>query len=111
MYYNKLVKIWVLDPFDYFLISAFIGSIAGSRLKTYLSEKAAMERLKKSILKKSRLIESESSDSKSTDSVGSVKFYEKRPSKININKVFRFALSNRGGQNDLDFKSSCFFKI
>jgi hypothetical protein len=39
--------------FDYFLISAIIGSILASHLKDYLSEKASMKRLRISIIKKS----------------------------------------------------------
>ncbi len=27
MYYNKVLKIWVIDQVDYFLISAIIGSL------------------------------------------------------------------------------------
>jgi hypothetical protein len=47
MYYNRILRVWVLDPLDYFLISAFIGSLLALRLKTYLSEKAAMGTAKK----------------------------------------------------------------
>ena len=46
MYYNRILDVWVVDPFDYFLLSAILGSILASRLKDYLSEKKAMERLK-----------------------------------------------------------------
>ena len=52
MYYNRILRVWVIDPFDYFLFSAIIGSILASRLKEYLSEKRPMERLKNSIIKK-----------------------------------------------------------
>ena len=54
MYYNKILPVWVVDPFDYFLLSAIIGSLVASYLKNYLSEKKAMERLKNSIIKKSK---------------------------------------------------------
>lgn len=54
MYYNRILRVWVVDPVDYFLLSALIGSIVTSGLKNYLSEKAAMERLKNSIIKKSK---------------------------------------------------------
>lgn len=53
MFYNRISRVWVIDPLDYFLISAIIGSILASHLKNYLSEKASMERLKKSIINKS----------------------------------------------------------
>ena len=56
MYYNRILRVWVLDSFDYFLLSAILGSIIASRLKNYLSEKKAMERLKNSIIKKSELV-------------------------------------------------------
>jgi len=43
MYYNRILRLWVLDPLDYFLVSAIVGSLAASRFKSYLSEKKAME--------------------------------------------------------------------
>ena len=51
MYYNRILRVWVIDPLDYFLLSAILGSILASCLKDYLSEKKAMERLKNSIIK------------------------------------------------------------
>ena len=51
MYYNRILGVWVVDTVDYFLLSALIASIVASRLKNYLSEKEAMERLKNSIIK------------------------------------------------------------
>ena len=50
MYYNKILRIWVVDQLDYFLLSASLGSILASYLKDYLSEKKATERLKNSII-------------------------------------------------------------
>jgi hypothetical protein len=85
MYYNRILRLWVLDPLDYFLISALIGSLVASHLKTYLSEKAAMERLKKSIINKSKLA------SKTNRPI-----LKSKDSKIK--RIYRFALYNRGGQ-------------
>ena len=83
MYYNRILRVWVIDPLDYFLLSAILGSIVASRLKDYLSEKKAMERLRDSIIKKSELVrQSDRSNSK----------------KIKIKKIYKFALGNRGGQ-------------
>ena len=56
MYYNRILRVWVVDPLDYFLLSAIIGNITASRLKDYLSKKKAMEWLKNSIIKKSKLV-------------------------------------------------------
>lgn len=53
MYYNRIIGVLVLDPVDYFLLSAFIFSLIGSYSKHYLSEKQAMERLRKSLIEKS----------------------------------------------------------
>jgi hypothetical protein len=78
MYYNRILRVWVLDPMDIFLLSALLGSIAASRLKKNLSEKKAMERLKNSIIKKSN-----------------------RPisnSKEKIKRIYKLALGERGGQ-------------
>jgi len=100
MYYNRILRIWVVDPVDYFLLSALIGSIIASRLKEYLSEKKAMERLKNSIIKKSKLVR------QSDRSISNSK-------KIRIQKIYRFALGNRGGQfeefqADLEFSNEAF---
>ena len=84
MYYNRILRVWVLDQLDYFFISALIGSLAASYLKKYLSEKAARERLKNSIIKKSKLVRSKTPISNSK--------------KAKIQKIYRFALNNRGGQ-------------
>lgn len=85
MYYNRILRVWVVDPFDYFLISAILGSILASSLKDYLSEKKAMERLKNSIIKKSKLL------IKSDIPIPNSK-------EIRIKKIYRIALENRGGQ-------------
>lgn len=66
MYFDKILRIWVLDPIDYFLLSACVGSALSIQLKKYLSEqeaerrrnrtdRRAMKRLAKSIVKQSRL--------------------------------------------------------
>ena len=85
MYYDRILRIWVIDAVDYFLLSALVGSIVASRLKDYLSEKKSIERLKNSIIKKSKLvINSDRAISNSKE--------------IRIKKIQRFALENRGGQ-------------
>jgi hypothetical protein len=58
MFYNRISRVWVIDPLDYSLMSALIGSILASYLKNYLSEKSSMERLKKSIINKSNCLSS-----------------------------------------------------
>ena len=86
MYYNKVLKIWVIDQVDYFLISAIIGSLTARYLKDYLSEKSSMERLKKSLIKKSEFRDPNS--------------LRRLVSKKSKNQaIYRFALINRGGQN------------
>nr|WPV76512.1 hypothetical protein [Naviculales sp.] len=84
MYYNRILRVWVLDQLDYFLLSALLGSIMASALKEYLSEKAARERLKNSIIKKSTLVRSKPPIFNSK--------------KTKIKKIYKFALNNRGGQ-------------
>lgn len=56
MYYDKILRVWVIDLLDYFLISALIGSLLAFYAKNYQSEDAAMKRLKNSIIKESLLI-------------------------------------------------------
>jgi len=70
--YNQILRVWVLDPFDYFLLSTILGSIVVSRLKDYLSE-----------IKKSELVR------QSDRSISNSK---------KIKKIYKFALENRGGQ-------------
>ena len=83
MYYNRILGSWVLDPLDYFLLSAIIGSLVASSLKNYLSEKKAMKRLKNSILKKSKLV---------------IKSDKLILNSKKARKIYKFALENRGGQ-------------
>jgi hypothetical protein len=74
----------MIDPLDYFLISSIIGSILASRLKNYLSEKASMERLKRSIINKSNC-----PPSKTNLPILNIK-------QAKTKKIYNFAL--RGGQ-------------
>jgi hypothetical protein len=83
MFYNRILRVWVFDQFDYFLISALIGSLIALELKKYLSEKVAMKRLKSSIIKKSNLVRLKPSG-----------FISK---KNKIKRIYIFALQGRGG--------------
>jgi hypothetical protein len=85
MYYNRILRVWVVDPLDCFLLSAIIGSILALYLKDYLSEKKAMERLKNSIIDKS-VIKSD------------IPIPTPNSKEIKIKKIYNFALENRGGQ-------------
>ena len=90
----------MVDPLDYFLLSAIIGSLAASRLKDYLSEKKAIERLKNSIIKKSKLVR------QSDRSIFNSK-------EMGIKKIYKVALENRGGefenfQADHEFSNEVF---
>lgn len=85
MFYNRILRVWVVDQLDVFLISLVIGISTASYLKDYLSETKSMQRLKNSMIKKSKSI----SESKRTIS----NFKRRR-----IKKISRFALDNRGGQ-------------
>jgi hypothetical protein len=76
----------MIDPLDYFLISAMLGSILASHLKKYLSEKASMERLRKFIINKSNC-----PPSKTNIPILSTKH-------ARIKKIYNFAL--RGGEFD-----------
>jgi hypothetical protein len=86
MYYNRILRVWMIDLFDYFLISAIIGNILASYLKNYLSEKASIERLRRSIINKSNY-----SPSKTNIPILSTK-------QGRTKKIYNFAL--RGGQFD-----------
>jgi len=98
MYYNRILKVWVFDLLDYFLISALLGSLLASYLKKYFSEKAAKERLKNSIIKKSKLISSKTPISNSK--------------KAKIKRIYKFALhtNTRGGEfeefDEVEYKLS-----
>jgi len=88
MYYNRILCVWVVDPLDYFLLSALIGSLLASRLKNYLSEKEAMERLKNSIINKSKLVTK--LDRPILNSLNS--------KETRIKKIIKVALGTHGGQ-------------
>jgi phosphate/sulfate permease len=88
MCYNRILRVWVIDPLDYFLISAIIGSILASHLKNYLSEKSSMERLKKSIINKSNSLPSKT------------KIPIWSPTEAKLKRIYRVALGSRGGQFD-----------
>jgi hypothetical protein len=81
MYYNRITRVWIIDRLDYFLISFIIGSLVASYLKDYLSEKAAMERLKRSIINKFKT------------SIPILTSKEKKR-----RKIYRFDLNRHGGQ-------------
>jgi hypothetical protein len=81
MYYNRILRVWTLDAFDCFLLSAIIGNLVASYLKNYLSEKKAMKRLKNSLIKKSKL------DRPILNS-----------KKARIKKIYKVAFNIHGGQ-------------
>lgn len=60
MYYDRILKIWVIDQIDIFLLSFTVGNVSylclKYYLKDYLSERKVVERLKNSIIKKSELL-------------------------------------------------------
>ena len=89
MYYNRILRVWSLDPFDYFLISAIIASILASSLKNYLSEKKAMERLKNSIIQESKIVPDRPVLLSSKEA--------------KIKNIYRFALGFKGGQLEEDW--------
>jgi hypothetical protein len=91
MYYNKVFRVWVFDPFDYFLMSACLVSILTRHLKNYLSEKASMKRLKNSIIKKSQLIEASNSKVTKFSSKG-LKF------RLKVQEICKFVFMPRGGE-------------
>jgi hypothetical protein len=86
MFYNRILRIWMIDSLDYFLIGVIMGSILASYLKNYLSEKASMERLRRSIINKSNSL-----PSKTNITLLSTK-------QARTKKIYNFAL--RGGQFD-----------
>lgn len=81
MYYNRILRLWILDRLDYFSLGVIVGSIISSRIKSDLSEKKAMEPLKNSIIKKSKLVlKSDRPISNSNE--------------IRIKRIYKFALEN-----------------
>ena len=103
MYYNRILRVRVVDVSDIFLLSVLLGSIAASYLKDYFSEKKAMKRLKKSVIKESELL------SKQDKPISN----SKRSKQERIKKIYKFALEDRGGQfkdfqQDLEFSDEGF---
>ena len=83
MYYNRILRVWTLDTYDWFLLSAFIGSLIASYLKDYFAEKKAMERLKSSIIKKSQ---------------SEIPILNSKSKKARIKNIYRVAFDFHGGQ-------------
>lgn len=86
MYYNYLLKKFIFDAFDYYLLSALIVSYLMPRFNQHFSERAKMERLKTDLISQSRLIEP------STSKPGLF------PKTNQIRTVYKVTLDTRGGQ-------------
>jgi hypothetical protein len=84
MYYNRIFNVWVIDQLDYFLISAFVGSLTARYLKKYSVEKASIRKLKKSIIKKSEFL------------VRKRKLFKSKKPKLKA--IYKLALNIRGGE-------------
>jgi len=93
MYYDKFRNRWIVDGFDYFLISMILSIHFTEYLKFYFSEEQKMERLRKSLIQKSKLVQS-SSPTRSSSSA-------KR-----VQKIYNFAL--RGGSESSEGKVTMF---
>ena len=89
MYYHKILKKWIIDPLDIFLLSSLFGCLLASYLKNYLSEEEREKRLKRSIIKKSELTNQRKS---------SLKKLKK------IMRIYKVALNTRGGVDILKEK-------
>jgi hypothetical protein len=56
MYYNKLNRVWVIDSVDFFILTFLIGNLITFCTKDYISERASINQINRSILSKSRLL-------------------------------------------------------
>jgi hypothetical protein len=86
MFYHRILRIWVFDVVDFFIVGAFFGSLAAPSLKNYLSERQAMKRLKNSLIRKSALLHNKSD----TPILNS--------KRARMQKIYRIALEKHGGQ-------------
>jgi hypothetical protein len=84
VFFNRIIKVWVVDQFDYFLLGVLIGGVVGSKVKTYFSDKAGIERLKNSLMDKSDSVESKKP------------VFSSR--KIKRRKIVKFFRVDRGGE-------------
>jgi hypothetical protein len=57
VYYNRMLKVWIVDQIDIFLISALFGSILAEILKYYLYEEKAMNKEEKAMNKEKKSME------------------------------------------------------
>lgn len=92
MYYNKILKAWVIDPFDYFLLSALVTSLLTAYWKKYQSEEYKKNRLRKSIIKKSLIINSSTTTLSQPDRVKKIGWIALEYPFVNV----------RGGSNAYD---------
>ena len=84
LFYNRITKSFIVDPVDYFLLSALITNVVFSYIKSYFEEDKIRKRLRDSVISKSKKI----SPSKN------VSHFNRDRTK----KIFKFAVSStRGG--------------
>ena len=101
MFYNRILRIWVVDTIDYFLISLIVGRLIGLYLKNYLSEKESLKRLKLSIINKSDI-------NKSKLLIRNKKILN--PKDLKLKKIYRMVFETYGGdfQEHLKYNGDIF---
>lgn len=105
VYYNRMLKMWIVDQIDMFLISALCGSILAEILKYCLHEKKAMNKEEKAMNKEEKSMEKlrrciiRKAETPPAPCIFSSK-------DKNIQQIYKCAIQSRGGDNKAIVKLS-----
>jgi len=98
VYYNRLLKVWIVDQIDIFLISALCGSILEEILKYYLHEEKAMNKEEKSMERLKRCI------IRKSETPPAPRIFSSKDK--NIQQIYKCAIQSRGSDNKAVLKLS-----
>ena len=105
VYYNRMLKVWIVDQIDIFLISALCGSILAEILKYYLYEKKAMNKEEKAMNKEKKSMEKlKRCIIRKSETPPAPCIFSSKDKKIQ--QIYKCAVQSRGGDNKAILKLS-----
>ena len=105
VYYNRMLKVWIVDQIDIFLISALCGSILAEILKYYLYEEKAMNKEEKAMNKEKKSMEKlKRCIIRKSETPPAPCIFSSKDKKIQ--QIYKCAVQSRGGDNKAILKLS-----